>query len=119
MPAVSGYYAAYTQITHHDIAEIPYSAITLGLGREHDIQYNGSHNNTISYNRIENYLMNARDGGGIYSLGHQKDSVIEGNYISNQGNAFGCTFLDGGSAYFTVQNNVVDNNQQPGNEELC
>lgn len=119
MPAVSGYYAAYTQITHNDIAEVPYSAITLGWGWGHDTQYNGSHNNTISYNRIDNYLMNARDGGGIYTLGHQKDSVIEGNYISNQGNAFGGIYLDEGSAYFTVKNNVVDNNQQPGNEELC
>lgn len=119
MPAVSGYYAAYTQITHNDIAEVPYSAITLGWGWGHDVQNNGSHNNVISYNRIDNYLMNARDGGGIYTLGHQKDSVVEGNYITRQGNAFGGIYLDEGSAYFTVKNNVVDNNQQPGNEELC
>ena len=118
MPAIAGYYAAYTQIVHNDIAECPYSAITLGWGWGHDYYNNGSHNNTISYNRIDNYLMAARDGGGIYTLGAQPDSIIEGNYISNQGNPFGGIYLDEGSAYFTVRNNVVDNNQLPGNEEL-
>lgn len=118
MPAIAGYYAAYTTITHNDIAEVPYSAITLGWGWGHDYYNNGSHNNVISYNRIDSYLMAARDGGGIYTLGAQPDSVIEGNYISNQGNAFGGIYLDEGSAYFTVKNNVVDNNQKPDDPEL-
>lgn len=118
MPAIAGYYAAYTEITHNDIADVPYSAITLGWGWGHDYYNNGSHNNTISFNRIDNYLMAARDGGGIYTLGAQPDSVIEGNYISNQGNPFGGIYLDEGSAYFTVKKNVVDNNQWPGNHEL-
>lgn len=118
MPAIAGYYAAYTQIVHNDIAEVPYSAITLGWGWGHDYQNNGSHNNVISYNRIDNFLMAARDGGGIYTLGAQPDSVIEGNYITNQGNAFGGIYLDEGSAYFTVRNNVVDNNQKPDDPEL-
>lgn len=118
MPAIAGYYAACTEITRNDIAEVPYSAITLGWGWGYDYQNNGSHNNTISYNRIDSYLMGARDGGGIYTLGAQPDSVIEGNYITNQGNAFGGIYLDEGSAYFTVKNNVVDNNQKPDDPEL-
>jgi len=118
MPAIAGYYAAHTQIVHNDIADVPYSAITLGWGWGHDYYNNGSHNNTISFNRIDGYLQDARDGGGIYTLGAQPDSEIEGNYISNQGNPFGGIYLDEGSAYFTVKNNVVDNNQMPGNHEL-
>ena len=118
MPAIAGYYAAYTQIVHNDIADVPYSAITLGWGWGHDYYNNGSHNNTISYNRINNYMVAARDGGGIYTLGAQPDSVIEGNYISNQHHPFGGIYLDEGSAYFTVFNNVIDNNQDPESEEL-
>lgn len=118
MPAIAGYYAAYTEITHNDIAEVPYSAITLGWGWGHDYYNNGSHNNTISFNRIDSFLLAARDGGGIYTLGAQPDSVIEGNYITNQGNAFGGLYLDEGSAYFTVKNNVVDNNQKVDDPEL-
>ena len=118
MPAIAGYYAAYTQIIHNDIRDVPYSAITLGWGWGYDYQNNGSHNNVISFNRIDSYMQGARDGGGIYTLGAQPNSVIEGNYISNQGGPFGGIYLDEGSAYFEVHHNVVDNNQLPESEEL-
>lgn len=118
MPAIAGYYAAYTEIIHNDIAEVPYSGITLGWGWAGDYPIIGSHNNTLSFNRIDRFMVTARDGGGIYTLGAQPDSVIEGNYISNQGNPFGGIYLDEGSAYFIVRNNVVDNNQKVTNPEL-
>ena len=70
MPAIAGYYAAYTQIIHNDIRDVPYSAITLGWGWGHDYQNNGSHNNVISFNRIDGYMQGARDGGGIYIEGN-------------------------------------------------
>ena len=48
------------------------------------------------------------DGGGIYTLGQQPDSVIEGNYIYNQVKEYAGIYLDQGSYYFMVKNNVVD-----------
>jgi len=119
MPAVSGYYAAYTKITNNDIYDVPYSAITLGWGWGNISDSTPSHDNIISGNKIGKYLQRARDGGGIYTLGYQPNSFIQNNYIFDQGEAFGGIYPDEGSAYFKISDNVVDNNQQVGNEEFC
>ena len=57
------------------------------------------------------------DGGGIYILGLQSDSVIEGNIIHGIPRASGRAesngmFLDEGTTGFTIKDNVIYNTEQ-------
>ena len=47
------------------------------------------------------------DGGGIYTLGRNDNSVITGNYIEYVNNDYGAIYLDDGSVGFDVYENVV------------
>jgi hypothetical protein len=46
------------------------------------------------------------DGGGIYVVGAQTNGMIAGNYVYSQVNAYGDIYLDQGSTYWIVTNNV-------------
>jgi hypothetical protein len=48
------------------------------------------------------------DGGGIYTLGAQMGSSIERNYVHNQGNPYGSIYLDNGTQFYTVTENLVE-----------
>lgn len=54
----------------------------------------------------------ARDGGGIYTLGQQPNSVIAGNYIKTAHRDPGGIYNDEGTAYYSVRNNVLDSVEQ-------
>ena len=47
------------------------------------------------------------DGGSIYVLGPQPNSVMASNFISNQRQLYGALYTDEGSAYWYMTNNVV------------
>lgn len=99
-------YTDSTLVTHNEIFDVPYSGISVGWGWG---QFSYARRNEISYNRIEKIMQVLRDGGGIYTLSPQPESVIEYNYIRDQKNPYGGLYLDEGSQFFTVQHNVVEN----------
>ncbi len=104
-----------TDIRNNVIRQTPYTGISLGW------QWNPNptpaRENRIAGNRIYDCMQILSDGGGIYTLGFQPDSVIEGNVIYGIPHASGRAesngmFIDEGSTDFTIKNNVVYNTEQ-------
>lgn len=120
-------YTDGTRIVHNEICDLPYTAISLGWGYGStdyaDFSYlsdqtddvariennvpSTSKNNIISNNHIYNIMTYMMDGGGIYILGAQPGGIIEGNYIHDVRNEYGAIYLDSGSRYMTVRNNIL------------
>jgi hypothetical protein len=108
-PALTVYYAAGTTISHNDMYDLPYSGMSVGWGWYWTPNSTVSRETVIEGNRIGKFMQHCRDGGGIYTLGQQPDSIVKGNYIFEQYGAFGGLYHDEGSAWFTTTDNVVDN----------
>lgn len=104
-----------TKVEYNTLKNLPYTGISVGWGWGYnDFDENKEFmlgNNSISYNYVENVLTEPAliDGGGIYTLGRQDDSVITGNYIDGVLNEYGGIYLDEGSCGFTITNNVLTN----------
>ena len=97
------------------IRQTPYTGISLGW------QWNPAPTpageNKIRRNIIHDCMQTLSDGGGIYTLGFQPGSLIEGNIIYGIPRAAGTAesngmFLDEGTKEFTIKNNVVFNTEQ-------
>ncbi|HHN75273.1 MAG TPA: hypothetical protein ENK10_08610, partial [Acidobacteria bacterium] len=107
-----GFYAGYTAdsiLAHNEFAILPYSAISVGWGWG-DLSY--STRNTIRGNRIHDIKTRLPDGGGIYLLGPQPDSVqpvslLERNWIFNDSHSYGSIYFDEGSQGWRAHHNVV------------
>jgi len=92
------------------VRQAPYGGISCGW------QWNPAPSpageNSIRYNLIYDCMRELSDSGGIYTLGFQPDSVIEGNIIHGIPQAAGRAesngmFLDEGTKGFTIKNNIV------------
>ncbi len=107
-----------TRIRHNLLHDLPYVGISVGYKW---ISLPTSMKNCIvEYNRVYNVIQRVSDAGGIYTLGLQPGTRIQGNVVYNIGkweyatptlhdwanNAF---FFDAGSKGFTVSENVVFN----------
>lgn len=97
-------YTAHTQISHNEIADLPYSGISVGWGWG---QPSYARDNAITGNHIYNVLRTLRDGGGIYTLSSQPGALIRDNYIHQLGNDFAAIYLDEGTQQYVVERNVV------------
>jgi len=60
----------------------------------------------VGYNRIHGAKQYFHDGGAIYNLSASPGTVIAENYIFDNDGRIGL-YLDEGSRYITVRNNVV------------
>ncbi len=98
------------EIADNHIHDCPYTGISLGW------IWNDSPSpaaeNVIRNNRIEFVMQVLSDGGGIYTLGRQTDSLITGNDISdvplNAGRAeSNGMFLDQGTTGLTIRDNTI------------
>lgn len=104
-----------TTVEYNTVKNLPYTGISVGWGWGYNDFDEGKEfmlgNNSISYNYVENVLTEPSliDGGGIYTLGRQDDSIITGNYIDGVCNEYGGIYLDEGSCGFTITNNVLTN----------
>jgi hypothetical protein len=111
--AIAAGYPRGLTVEHNDIAEMPYSGISVGWGwTAHET---AMRDNRILYNRIHQYMQRLGDGGGIYVLSNQTPSEIRGNYIfdlcpSPAGDPSAMIYLDEGSAGFLVKDNLTDRN---------
>jgi hypothetical protein len=98
------------EIVDNHIHDCPYTGISLGWIWNDSPSPAGE--NVIRGNRIEFVMQTLSDGGGIYTLGRQPESVIEENHISdvplNLGRAeSNGMFLDEGTAGFTIRSNTI------------
>ena len=74
-------FANHVQITHNEISEVPYSAISIGWGWNRWLTECG--NNLVHANRIHHYAKHMYDVAGIYTLGEQYGTVISENVVSD------------------------------------
>ena len=107
-PAITAYYVNNIQIDHNEISNIPYTGVSVGWGWSSVPDSTTSHDNLVANNLITDLMQRARDGGGIYTLGQQPGTMLEGNVVRRMNGDYGCYYTDEGSAFITLQNNVCD-----------
>ena len=117
-PGVFVGYTDGTVLDHDDIFDVPYTGITAGWGwgsvdplAGHYTTPSISRNNAITHNVVSHHMRMLEDGGGIYVLGAQPGAVMNGNWLANQGHPYGALYLDNGTQFFTVTNNLVTASQ--------
>jgi hypothetical protein len=128
-----GVFAGYTEATtiaHNEIAQLPYSGISMGWGwgeedagggnpdYEQPFKYDTptpAKNNRIEYNHIHHVMLMKHDGGGIYTLGMMPGSVLQENYIHDNVGEPGGIYLDEGSGGIEVVGNRIENVSVPMN----
>jgi hypothetical protein len=129
--AILSTYVDGVLILHNEISDAPYDAIDIGWGwgvndpggnpvyRDARRGYYDHPENLVyesptlhrrarvAYNRIHHVKKLFHDGGAIYNLSASPDTVIAENYIHDIPERIGL-YLDEGSRYVTIRNNVVD-----------
>lgn len=117
---IFGGYCQNLRIENNDIADCPYTGISLGWGwlRPNDV----AGNNRIRGNRIARVVNRLDDGAGIYLLGMQPKTVVENNVLRDiirpersptRPMPAAAIYLDEGSTGITVRDNRIVNCQQP------
>jgi uncharacterized protein YjdB len=107
-------YAENTLIEHNELHDLPYSAISTGWGwgnADPPGNPSASNHNVVRANLVYNLMQVLRDGGGIYSLGEQRNMLIDGNVVHEQLNDYGAIYLDDGSRDITVTRNILFDNE--------
>jgi hypothetical protein len=102
-------YVDNARIVRNEIYNLPYTGISLGWGwNDQGWQSGYAHSNEIGWNKIHDTMQVMADGAGIYILGYQgnpaSQSTIHDNYLYGTGSQI---YLDAGSTYIKVTNNVV------------
>jgi hypothetical protein len=109
-PAVSVIWGRNIEIAHNLIRNNAYSGISVGWGWTNYSWGNGMPVSTVTkdvkvnFNIVENVCNAMHDGSSIYTLGLLPGSEINGNYLIGGGGSG--IYLDQGSAYLTVKENV-------------
>jgi hypothetical protein len=98
-------YASNASMLHNELSHLPYTAISLGWGWGTDSY---ARNNLVFANRISDVMTTLQDGGAIYTLSPMPGTVIERNHIVDQHHRSGAIFLDEGTAFVTVADNVIE-----------
>ena len=105
------------QVTHNDIAGMPYSGISVGWRWGYgDVP---SKRNTISYNRIHHLGWDVlADMGGIYTLGEAPGTVMSGNVIhdfdGDGDSSMHGLYNDNSTSFMLMENNLVYNVRDGG-----
>jgi hypothetical protein len=103
-----GIWIGYTKrstIAHNVVAHLPYTGISIGWGWFY-LPENVAEDNKVVDNLIFDHMRVMADGGGIYSNSVQRGERISGNVVHDQRNLFASIYLDDGSRYNTIENNV-------------
>ncbi|MCD8291990.1 MAG: right-handed parallel beta-helix repeat-containing protein [Prevotella sp.] len=115
------------RICNNEISEVSYTGISMGWGWNQQVC--SMANNLIQNNLIYHYAKHMYDTAGIYTLGSQPHSLIEGNVVrdiyspgyAHDPNHWFYLYTDEGSSYITVKNNwtpsekYLQNANGPGN----
>jgi hypothetical protein len=99
-----------TALRNNEIRNLPYTGISVGWCW--DARPTVCRGHQIRDNNIHDVMQTLSDGGGIYTLGRQPGTVLEGNVIhdiqANAGRAeSNGIFMDEGSTDIHVQNNTI------------
>ncbi len=121
-------YISGTRIAHNDISDAPYDGIAVGWGwgyndaggnPNYDENQRGYIHNTryttpttlrdtiVENNRIHGVKTWFMDGGAIYNLSANPNSIVRGNHIFDIDGKI-AIYLDEGSKHFRVTGNVVE-----------
>jgi hypothetical protein len=106
--AVSGFFTEALEISHNDIAGVPYGGIALGWwwGNAEIPASTVPRDNFILSNKVfDTQRELPKDGGAIYVLGEQPGGRIEGNYVHSLTRLI---YADDGSAFWKISRNVLD-----------
>ncbi len=107
-PGIQAYYVEGIDISNNEIYDVPYSGICTGWGWLQYLDSRYCRDNKINFNRLHKVMQMSFDGGAIYCLGNQPNSQIIGNYISDQPNNLSGIYLDSGSQFHTIKENVIE-----------
>jgi len=107
-PAITALYVENLQVIHNEISNIPHIGISVGWGWAGNPDSITSRGNRVLNNLITDLHLRARDGGGIYTLGQQPDTVVESNVVRRIKSNDACLRPDEGSANILFRNNVCD-----------
>jgi hypothetical protein len=116
-----------TTIRHNEVAQVPYTGISLGWGWTKTA--NAMRDNRVQANYIHHYAQHTYDVAGVYTLSAQPGTVISENRVDEIGRApyvhdpdhWFYLYLDEGSSGITVQDNwcpaekFLANANGPGN----
>ncbi|QJD86426.1 right-handed parallel beta-helix repeat-containing protein [Cohnella herbarum] len=109
------FYTINTVVDHNEISNTPWSGFSSGAVG-YNVEPGGAYNYTtypytdnlqVTNNKIYNVMLYMKDGGGIYTSGRHTNSLIANNYVYNQAHDQGAIYLDDGTAFVEVRNNVV------------
>lgn len=105
-------FSGFTNISNNLIYDVPYSGISAGFNWEHD--QTSMINTTIQKNYVHHTNLKLNDGGGIYVLGNQPNSLMFNNAITDiyppfPGASVVGIYFDNGSAGWQVQENITPN----------
>jgi len=107
-------FCANSQVSSSEIYDMPYTGISVGW--QWNPQPSSSRENRILNNQIHHVMQVLGDGGGIYTLGYQPGSIIEGNDIHdilrselNHASPNNGMFIDEGSKGYLIENNTIRN----------
>jgi len=104
--AIHSYFAKNLKIYHNDIAETPYTGMSVGWGWGAEQLTDCSFD--ISYNRVVDVNKYLADGGSLYTLGETTGSIISYNYFKKNGDSRGGVYHDSGSANIETFKNVFE-----------
>jgi Right handed beta helix region len=85
--AVLIFYAANSSVANNEIANAPYTGLSVGWGWG---VASYAANNQVTDNYIHDVMLSLFDGGGVYTLGSGGGTSLTGNYISNVGTTGPC-----------------------------
>ncbi len=99
-----------TVIAHNEVSDLPYSGITIGW--RWDRQPTQAKRNRIEHNHVHHIAQVLADGGGIYTLGFQPESVIKSNLLHNIVRKSGIApvnglFMDNGTSGWLIEDNAT------------
>jgi hypothetical protein len=109
---IYGVFAANTTIEHNTVAYMPYSGVSLGW--RWDATPTSIENYRLIANHIYDVQREVQDGGGIYTLGYQRGTVIHDNVIhsikkapTHHWPAARAIFFDEGSKAYDFDGNIT------------
>ncbi len=106
-------FSGFTNISNNFIHDLPYSGISAGFNWGYGATT--MKNTSIQNNLIQRTNLKLNDGGGIYVLGNQPDSLMSNNAMTDiyppDPTGFTVTgiYFDNGSSGWRVQENVTNN----------
>ncbi|MGN5382417.1 RICIN domain-containing protein [Streptomyces lasalocidi] len=126
MPGILSTYVSHAVITHNEVSNLGYDGIDVGWGwgindrgGSQDYVNRGTYNyqpiyttpttlnkTIVTYNKVHDTKKVFHDGGSIYNLSANPGGFIADNYVYDNHNTVGL-YLDEGSGYITLQNNVL------------